>query len=185
MRQSLAIRVIVLLTGAAPTGLAAQTAAEGDRVRVERISGSSPVTGVLRAVERDGLLVNQGTTGPTVRVPRDDLLSLSVSQGTRGQAKRGAIIGGLFGVGIGVGAVSGLCGGDGDNYCTQEKQVGVLATGIVLSALFGAAVGSLIRSEQWAPAVIAWPEGFEDAKAGLWLGVRLNFHVGGRSLRVT
>lgn len=156
MRQSMAFGMIALLGASTAPDVAAQTATVGDRVRVERISDSPTVTGVLQAVDRDGLLVDPGH-GPPLHIPRNDLLGLSVSRGTRGQARRGAIVGGLFGVGIGVGAVSGACGGDGDNYCSQTKQAGVLAGSIALSALFGAAVGSLIRTEQWVPAVVAWP----------------------------
>jgi len=80
------------------------------------------------------------------RVPTDSIAQLQVRIGRRGNAGRGALIGG--GIGFALGALCSL--GDSDNWL-QPTAGECIASGVLTGATTGLLIGALSRSDVWAP----------------------------------
>lgn len=80
------------------------------------------------------------------RVPTDSIARLQVRIGRRGNAGRGALIGG--GIGLVLGALCSL--GDSDNWLQPTPGECVLS-GILTGVGTGLLIGALSRSDVWAP----------------------------------
>jgi hypothetical protein len=119
----------------------------------------------LLSLDADSLAVERFVAGDRHqwvpdRVPTDSIAQLQVRVDRRGNAGRGALIGG--GVGLLLGALCAI--GDSDNWLQPEPGE-CIASGILTGAGAGALIGALSRSDVWAP--VPLPErGPEDPMAG-------------------
>jgi hypothetical protein len=102
--------IVVLLTTCLPRSAHGQRPADallGARVRLEMASGQL-VTGTVVGVEADSVRLVSHATAPGVTVQRASIVAYEVSAGReRGRgAKRGALIGGVLGLGVLVASLS-------------------------------------------------------------------------------
>ncbi len=165
------VRAAVLLAWL-PAGAFAQgePLREGRTARLHVRGLVAPVEGTVVAVEPDGVRIatNQGELRlGMAQIERPEVL------GSRGNTRRGAVIG--FGVGLAVGVILvvqakddcvpqalQVCGPEGDRF--QERR---LAIPPVVGAALGAVIGSRIRTPTWVPAFIP----LVDRPDGLALGL--------------
>ena len=158
------IVMLVAILALTPPGALAQQVAPlvpGTRVRVGvpttadhrgwRISTVQRLTGRLVAVRRDTLFVDVGGASPTP-VALSRVSTVEISQDTKSNAGKGALIGGLVGAALGGAAMAGACSaeilGEQPGCSGGEVAGGVLVFGLS-GAAAGALVGALIRSEGW------------------------------------
>jgi hypothetical protein len=116
-----------------------------------RISTVQHFTGKLVALRGDTLFVDVGGSNPTP-VALSRVSTVEISHGTKSNAGKGALIGGLSGAALGGAAMAGACSAEilGEEASCGGSEV---AGGVVLFGLGGAAAGALIgalaRSEGW------------------------------------
>lgn len=155
MRTMRSLLVFAVCFGAACTSAhvvstPAPAPVPGDRIRYADRSDSTEFL-VARFVALDATkLVFQryvADSGRTITrsVPTDSVAVLQVRVGRRGNALRGALIGGLAGVGIGF-----LCANEADGWWITDEQCVVGYT--LIGAGTGLLIGALVRSDVWAPA---------------------------------
>lgn len=159
-RIAMLVAVLALIP---PEALAQQVTplVPGTRVRVGvpttadhrgwRISTVEHLTGIVAALRRDTLFVDVGGSTPTP-VALSRVSTVEISHGTKSNAGKGALIGGLVGAALGGIAISSACSAE---ILGQQASCngGEVAGGIVVFGLGGAAagalIGALIRSEGW------------------------------------
>ena len=143
--------LILVLVFAAPAYLAAQdpVVAPGSRVRVYAPSiNAEQFVGTVVSSKADALTLDaeiwwDGAWKPRLDIAYSDMRSLELSQGRHSNAGKGALFGGL--IGVGAVAAAALYGGgswDGEVWARAALVVGV-GTGI------GAVIGSLSHEEDW------------------------------------
>lgn len=148
MRRSTMALAFVLLAGAASTTAHAQSPVSvGERVRVTTPAqqGAYRYVGSVSAATRDSLTVQTADAGArTVAVA--NITKLEVSQGRRGNGKRGMLYGSV--IGVGAGALLGAatykkpkCAGVA-YFCPAGSGIDVTA-GALLGGVVGFAVGGI------------------------------------------
>ena len=156
MRTMRSLLVFAVCFGAACTSAhvvstPAPAPVPGDRIRYADRSDSTEFL-VARFVALDATkLVFQryvADSGRTITrsVPTDSVAVLQVRVGRRGNAVRGALIGGLVGVGIGF-----LCANEAGGWIPITDEQCVVGYTLI-GAGTGLLIGALVRSDVWAPA---------------------------------
>jgi hypothetical protein len=151
MRHLLALAVC-FGTACAPAHVVSTPApapAAGDRIRyADRSDTTEFVVARFVALDATKLVFQRyvADSGRTITrsVPTDSVAVLQVRVGRRGNAVRGALIGGLAGVGIGF-----LCANEPEGWVTDEQCV---VGYTLIGAGTGLLIGALVRSDVWAPA---------------------------------
>ena len=158
------IAALIALLAVVASDIHAQQAtplAPGTRVRVGvpttadhrgwQIVTVQHLTGRLVALRRDTLFVDVGGASPTT-VALGRVSTIEISSGTKSNAGKGALIGGLVGAALGGVAMAGACSAE---ILGEEASCGggEVAGGVVVFGLGGAAaglfIGALIKSESW------------------------------------
>jgi hypothetical protein len=78
--------------------------------------------------------------------------TIEISSGTKSNAGKGALIGGLIGAALGGAAATAACGGmvlGQEGSCSGGEVVGGVVVGGLIVGAVGATIGALIRSEGW------------------------------------
>jgi hypothetical protein len=143
----------------APAGPAAaedpQPLGPGVRVRIAVATSRDRLKGTVQALDESVLSVISDDH-ELIRVPRSSITGLETGWGRRGNAKRGLVIGGLVGVGVGLL----VCGVDEtyrhdsdriseDTACHGGEWVAFpLLTGVAYGGL-GALIGHFIKTDRW------------------------------------
>jgi hypothetical protein len=134
------------------------TPVAGDRVRyADRSDTTEFVTARLVSLDAGSLIYERfvsGTSGSPGRwlagsLSTDSIARLQVRVGRRGNAGRGALIGGLLGAGLGI-----ACASEEGGWVTPEQ---CLLSGTLSGAGVGLLIGALIRSDVWAPIALPAP----------------------------
>ncbi len=138
--------LICLLIVAAPAAAAGQSLKPGTHVRVSTY-GHPLLEGTLRSVTVDSIAVD------TVRLPINAISELQVRH-RRGNAGRGALIGGVT-----LGSLSGIamaagCAGSSGSFidCSDQVPAAFLSgalLGFVSGAAIGAVIGAIAKSDRW------------------------------------
>lgn len=156
MRSSLLLAALLLLAG----GLRGQTPLRldpGARVRVVAPSRDpARETGTVERVGRDSLVLAR-RDGERVAIPYPQIDTIQVSLGPdrRRGAWRGAGLGGV--VGLGVGVIAGALGArDVSLGITEAALLGGVGGG-VLGAGVGGGAGFLLARDRWQPYVLVHP----------------------------
>lgn len=134
---------------AEPQSIPAYPVVAGSRIRIEAptlLAGR--FEGTVKEIDEQSLLIELANR-PAIRVQRQAITQLDVSVGRRRQFLKGAMIG------AGICAV--MCG---LNAKRVEEEFGVnksqyMAAGLTGGAIWGAAIGALIKTERWAAVAIA------------------------------
>jgi hypothetical protein len=169
MNRLLILSVLAYAGSAVPANLAAQEdtiAGEGARVRISASElGEGVFVGEVVARSSDTLSVNYWEpifrTWEAKELPISSINSLEVNRGSRSNAGKGAVLGGLigggFGLAAGIAAASYDCTADSWywNGCWYWGGAEVIplstATFGLLGAGVGALIGALTRTDQWEP----------------------------------
>lgn len=118
------------------------------RVRVDTPPPRRSVTGTVRAVAADTLMLAPEHDGAARTIPAGSIGKLELSRG-RGVSASHILIGAVAGAAVGgvVAGSSGSCTGD-DPWCKFWSKMAVLG-GVGLGTVVGAGVGALIKGEKW------------------------------------
>lgn len=170
-----------LWAGLAPAACAqAEALAPGRDVHLFVRGVIAPFEGTLTAVEPDGLTLTllDGSvfTISPAQLQRSEVL------GSRRNVRRGSLMGGALGLGVGVGLVvksrkdcpgqpSGYCDSFGNNFHAWHLLVPPLA-----GAAAGGLVGHFIQTPRWVPGVMPLPSVDGDVGLGLAWSVPLGSH---------
>jgi hypothetical protein len=148
----------VLLTacGSQVVTTPAPTPEPGARIRfLTRPATGGYVTGRLVSFRADTMVFERFVPGdagakwvPT-SLPADSIALLQVRVGRRGNAGRGALIGGAVGLGLGLACAGGDSGG-----WYQPTAEECLFSGLVTGAGTGLLIGVLVRTDVWAPTAV-------------------------------
>ncbi len=168
MRKQSYRYMILAVWALLPSGLVAQevsTVLEGDHVRVSATEFGQPCTG--QVVERSVDALTVDCWQPAIRkwqlidYPIESIRSIEVQQGTKSNAGKGAVLGGLvgggFGLALGVAAAVDDCPSNAWtwDWCWWsggEEMIPLsTATFGLLGAGVGAVIGSLSRTDKWVP----------------------------------
>ena len=143
-------------------GSAQAVLSPGDRIRIERVDGTT-LTGTLSTRVAETVLVSVGVDGPIVEVPVEGIEALEISLGRQRR------FGKYFGLTVAAASVAGatigflaytesscsfLCFGPN----TRAEYTGFgFAIGVVVGLPLGALMGALIKEERWNPLEIPGP----------------------------
>jgi len=151
MRRSLQILALVLTSLHAPLAAQGSTAdpVTPPRVRVRQVGLERPVIGTLTHLGPDTLYL-QSADGD-LAILRSDVTRIDVSRGIHSNADRGFKIGLMAGAAVGLAAGLAMVSDPEGCLCDTGAGAVPLAMAIVAlpSALVGAGIGALSRSEQW------------------------------------
>ncbi len=146
-------RLVTILTGAlliCPVSLLAQELEPGQRIRVTAPEVlTEREVGQLLWLDADSLVLEDAGAPAPRRwvIPPEALARIEVSQGRRGNGRRGLMIGagvGFFAGFLGLGD-RGACADDYSSFCAA------IVTGSTLSGgLLGLVIGAALRTEHWA-----------------------------------
>ena len=153
---ALAVSLVSACTPAHVVSTPVPAAAAGDRIRYAgRADTTAFVTARMISLDADSLLFERFIAGdPAGRwvagsLPTDSIAHLQVRVGRRGNAGRGALIGGLVGGAIGV-----LCAAETSSGWLEPSPeacfLGYTLTGVGTGLL----IGALRRSDVWAPTTV-------------------------------
>ena len=151
MRGGLLSCALFLITGAELGAQDAPTAGPGDRVRVLAAGAGVQgwLSGTVLSRGTDTLLLQVGDTEAQVAMPLAAIQRLQVSLGRHGHALTGFEVGFLVGA-VTAGVAYTACQGF---LCPENKNVAagaaVAAFAGLLCGVPGAAIGALIRGEEW------------------------------------
>jgi hypothetical protein len=156
----------------------------GNPIRYATVSDSTElVTARLVSLDADRLVFERfvaGRTGgqwETGSLATDSIARLQVRVGRRGNAGRGALIGGLLGAVMGI-----ACANEDEGWLTPTPGE-CMAAGVVSGAGTGVLVGLLIRSDVWAPTALPTrdqePATPVVTASPVGLGVRIPFRLTG------
>jgi hypothetical protein len=133
----------------------AQPLRPGDRVRVTAPPlGLDARSGALVLLDSENLVLDGSQR---LTIPIDAVTRIEVSEGRRGNAGKGALIG--AGAALAVGLVV-FSKAEGGGHCSGSEEgtgfcLAYLGTGVALGAVGGLIVGLAIRTERWRPVSIA------------------------------
>lgn len=142
----------LLALALAPAGAQTLPSAVGPgarvRVRVDSPPPPRTVTGTVRTLGADTLVLAPSDGGPPQTIPFASMRRLEVSRG-RGVVASHVLIGAVAGAAIGgvVAGTSGSCAAD-DPWCRFWRSLAVLG-GVGVGGVVGAGVGALIKGEKW------------------------------------
>lgn len=150
--------VLTVLSGfciLAPAVRAQSVVREGSRVKI--ISASGPdMTGVVQSVSADSIFLFAEPHGNRLGFARNSISELRVSKGksVAQGVKKGALWGGLIGVGAGAIIIAG--GGDDAQLKrdTGLSKSGFAALGVVEGLGVGMLIGALVKAEKWETTVV-------------------------------
>ncbi len=154
MRRAILLMSAVLLS-TVEVSAEDQAELQGARVRV-KTPGSTRLVGVLAAADAHALMIQIGSQGGVTRVPREDVLGLEVSRGSRRHTVRG-LVGGALAWGAVVGLTAAFDTLD-ESGMTEPLFIGGMVA-------VGGLVGTLIKTERWervstsAASLRMWPCG--------------------------
>lgn len=117
----------------------------GDRVRVS-ILDAPPLTGTLLAHRIDTLELALAPDSTRRTIAREQVAGLEVAR-RHGHAGKGALVGVLLGVAVGVVTISA-----GDRHNEYGVGAGALVGSGILGLALGALIGGAIEHERWEPA---------------------------------
>lgn len=166
------MRAIAIVALLAATTLAAQE--PGTRIRLAPTDGAAQI-GVLVALDRDSVRIRD-MAGTDLRYARADLRLLERSLGHHRNVGRAAVRGGIIGAGGGF-LLGVLASAEDDAFCGGGSCVAAgTGAGAVWGLAIGAAIGALVRTEQWEPIQSAPVEPLVRPVARrTGIGVRLRF----------
>ena len=147
-------QLVTMLTAAVlsfPVPLLAQGLEPGQRIRVTAPDVlAERQVGQLLWLDVDSLVLESASAAVPQRwvIPPESITQLEASQGRRGHAGKGFLIG------AGVGLVGGLIGISGQGTCTGSGNYGefcaIIVTGSTITGgLLGLLIGAATRSERW------------------------------------
>ena len=120
----------------------------GSRLRVTAPGVSpQPIVGTLVEMSEREVVISLSSSDRKA-IPRSAMTLVERSEGRKGHAVKGLLIGGATGLGWVAIAVAAGPGGDGDGT-SFAVVVGSIITGA--AALIGAGIGASIRTERWTP----------------------------------
>jgi hypothetical protein len=123
----------------------------GQRIRFFSKELGTLLTGRLRAIDDETLLLKVDDRAQPIRLRRSSIEQIEVSHGRRGHAGTGAVIGASV-VGIPLGILVGLNGGpllEGSRPASLRAFWDGLSGGAILGAAIGAVIGSASKTERW------------------------------------
>jgi hypothetical protein len=179
MKRSLAVFGLLLLpvTVAAAQSVVGSSRGldRGTRIRISDPGQGTRREGVLVEWRADSALARIDASGEFVVVPPALVTHLEVYDGMRSGSRKGALIGGAFGLGAALLVVLAQDQGYYATPSTGEAIAGVAASTAVYAGL-GALIGSAIKKPKWrafdtAPRVHA----VVDPRGGFGLTLRLGF----------
>lgn len=129
-----------------------RTLHSGDRVRVWK-DGRTQVATLVQASEDE--IVYQVAGGSPVSVRPAGITAIEVSEGSHGNADRGALIGAGVGVAFGLFAAA-MAAGDEFLSPTAEEVVAAIMVSTAAGAMLGLAIGAAIRTEDWTAIPSPW-----------------------------
>lgn len=139
------MRATAIVALLAATTLAAQE--PGTRIRLAPTDGAVQI-GVLVALDRDSVHIRD-MAGTDLRYARADLRLLERSIGHRRNVGRAAVRGGVIGAGAGF-LLGALASAEDDAFCSGASCIAAgSGAGAVWGLAIGAAIGALVRTEQW------------------------------------
>ena len=125
----------------------------GQRIRFFSKELGTLLTGRLRAIDDETLLVKVDDRAEPIRVRRASIGQIGVSRGKHGRAWTGALIGGVSlgipGAAFGYLLAVGLPGGHCEPNCVPRGLLGGFLMGAMVGAPIGALIGSASRGERW------------------------------------
>lgn len=138
-----------------------------DRDAVERSTQTvSTLTGTISSWSDDSFVLE--TEGTERQIRRDRIAKLEVSLGEKSNAGKGAWIGALGGLAIGLAA--GLaCTADGNCAAATEDAVVLLGSSLVIGLVgtgLGGGIGAAIKSERWQEYADKSPSSLETVSLG-------------------
>ena len=166
------MRPLALVALLAANTLGAQE--PGTRIRLAPADGAAQI-GVLVALDRDSVHIRD-TAGTESRYARADLRLLERSTGHHRNVGRAAVRGGIIGAGGGF-LLGALASAEDDAFCDGASCIAaVTGAGAAWGLAIGAAIGALVRTEQW-EAIQSTPVEplVRPVARGTGVGVRLRF----------
>lgn len=148
-----AAALVVLLFGGQALADDAPELVQGSRLRIRASSLNGPIRGTLASLSGDSLTLETQGRAPLV-LERSQITRLEVSAGRRSRG-RGAAIGALIGLGVGLLSTTaiGLGTCSGDNAGSEDCVIGTVAGLVVLTpalTILGAGIGvALPPGERW------------------------------------
>jgi hypothetical protein len=150
----------------------------GQRIRFFSKELGTLLTGRLRAIDDETLLVKVDDRAQPIRLQRSSIEQIEVSRGKRSRAGKGALIGavslGIPGVAFGLFA-AGFANFGCEGGCPAPNYLGGVVGGFVFGAAIGGAIGGALgsasRSERWerVPVSVAIAPQRRGARAALTL----------------
>lgn len=115
-------------------------------------AAGAPLKGTVRSAD-DATFTVIGDDGPTVSVAREHVQKLEISQGRNGHARKGFLIGALFGAVMGAVLVAGA----DESFCylspcapaTTGEKAALFGFSTVAYGGLGALVGVFVKTERW------------------------------------
>jgi hypothetical protein len=163
-QRRLATRILLMVALLVPPGEArSQTSAGlvgsiavGSKVRLLAPTAmQGRIEGTVMATDAESLLIGVDGRGPA-RVSRNAITRLEIAFGRRRNTRTGLIVGAVAGA-LAVGLTAAIpkdefCppGEPSTQSCLDDRSV-LLAFGLPILALEGAAIGALIKSDRWLP----------------------------------
>lgn len=145
MALSIALVVLAALPVPGEAAKPPRPPVAGERVRLS-ILDAPPVTGTLLAHRIDALELALAPDSTRRTIARDQIIGLEVAR-RHGQAGKGALVGLLLGVTVGVVTISAA-----DRHNEFGVGAGALVGSGVLGLALGALVGGAIERDRWEPA---------------------------------
>lgn len=168
--RPVSVAEVATLPTAAGTATASPIAGLHVDVRI-RPAGGEPLEGTLIATTTDSITVQPRGGGAARTVHRGALVRFEVARGRRGHTVEGLVAGAVIG---GVGGFALGSAAESDDSFVDVNGPTLAVVGLLVGAVPGAIVGSLIRTQRWEPAgVTIAPEVGPAPGGGLRLGLRL------------
>lgn len=128
---------------------------EGSRIRITSTSGPD-MTGVVQSFSSDSIFIFAEPNGNRLGVARSSISEVRVSKGksVAQGVKKGALWGGLIGVGAGAIVIAG--GGDDAQLKrdTGFSKSDLAATAVLEGLGIGMLIGALVKAEKWETTVV-------------------------------
>ncbi|MBA3655864.1 MAG: hypothetical protein H0W69_00765 [Gemmatimonadaceae bacterium] len=174
MRKLFVPLVATLVVACSSAAVAQSTVREGARVRITE-RGSHRISGVVQSSTADSIVLYAEPNGAKMSFARSRIESMQTSEGK--SASKGAVKGGLWGAGVmaaGGGLVLAMTANE-DNfeqvYGEGQGRGAYFGTSVLAGAMFGAAIGAVLRSERWQEVSVQPVVGVRSA------GMRVSFSV--------
>ena len=141
----IALATVILLATVRPGDAGVS---QGNRVRITRLGGTR-VVGYLESSDAARVTLKTKDEIDPIAIPMDEVKAAEVSLGTRGYAKRGAVIGGVTGFVLGL--IAGAIVAADDIYSDDTDAYAVFAAVTMASIGAGALIGNAIHGDVWKP----------------------------------